>query len=110
MARNFDTIPFCTEHKDEFVHIHVQAQDNTERFVQRSQDVAQSDKKQLVTDKESVDKLVKNASKQATSASLTGGKGSREIHISEDMDPEEAARVWDKIPREIRHKILKKLK
>lgn len=47
MARNFDTIPFCTEHKDEFVHIHVQAQDNTERFVQRSQDVAQSDKKQL---------------------------------------------------------------
>jgi hypothetical protein len=60
-------------------------------------------------DKESVDKLVKNASRQATSASLTGGRGSREIHISEDMDPEEALRVWDKIPRDIRHKILKKV-
>ena len=61
------------------------------------------------TDKESVDKLVKNAAKQQTSASLTGGRGSREIHISEDMDPEEALRVWDKIPRDMRHKILKKV-
>lgn len=64
-----------------------------------------SDKK---IDKESVDKLVKNASKQATSASLTGGRGSREIHISEDMDLEEALRVWDKIPRETQRKILKR--
>jgi hypothetical protein len=58
---------------------------------------------------ESVDKLVKNATKQQTSATLAGGRGAREIHISEDMDPEEAAKVWDKIPREIRHKILKKV-
>lgn len=58
---------------------------------------------------EKVDKIVKNAAKQTTSASLTGGRGSREIHISEDMDPEEAARVWDKIPRDMRHKILRKL-
>lgn len=58
---------------------------------------------------ESVGKLVKNATKQQTSATLAGGRGAREIHISEDMDPEEAAKVWDKIPREIRHKILKKV-
>lgn len=56
-----------------------------------------------------VDKLVKNASKQQTSAVLSGGRGTREIHISEDMDPEEAARVWDKIPRDMRHKILSKI-
>ena len=68
-----------------------------------------SDKEHVKADKESVDKLVKNAAKQQTSASLTGGRGSREIHISEDMDPEEALRVWDKIPRDMRHKILKKV-
>jgi len=58
---------------------------------------------------DTVDKLVKNSTKQQTSATLAGGRGAREIHISEDMDPEEAAKVWDKIPREIRHKILKKV-
>ncbi len=58
---------------------------------------------------EKAGKIVRNATRQTTSASLTGGRGSREIHISEDMDPEDAARVWDKIPRDIRHKILKKV-
>lgn len=67
------------------------------------------DKTSKNLDKQSAEKLVKNAAKQVTSASLTGGRGSREIHISEDMDVEEAYRVWDKIPRDIRHKILKKV-
>lgn len=58
---------------------------------------------------ETVEKIVKNAGKQQTSATLSGGRGSRDIHISEDMDPEDAAKVWDKIPRDIRHKILKKV-
>jgi len=58
---------------------------------------------------ETVEKIVKNAGKQQTSATLSGGRGSRDIHISEDMDPEDAAKVWDKIPREMRHKILKKV-
>ena len=58
---------------------------------------------------ETVEKIVKNAGKQQTSATLSGGRGTRDIHISEDMDPEEAAKVWDKIPREMRHKILKKV-
>lgn len=61
-------------------------------------------------DDKSVDRIVKNAGKQQTSATLAGGRGSREVHISEDMDPEEAARVWDKIPRNIKSKILLKLK
>jgi hypothetical protein len=61
------------------------------------------------TDDKSVDRIVKNAGRQQTSATLSGGRGGREIHISEDMDPEDAARVWDKIPRELRHKILRKL-
>ncbi len=47
MARNFDNISFCVDHKHEFVHIHVQAQDNTDRFIERSKDVAQLDKIQL---------------------------------------------------------------
>ena len=58
---------------------------------------------------ETVDKLVKNSAKQQTSATLTGGRGTRDIHISEDMDPEDAAKVWDKIPRDMRHKILRKV-
>jgi hypothetical protein len=58
---------------------------------------------------ETVEKIVKNAGKQQTSATLSGGRGSRDIHISEDMDPEDAAKVWDKIPREMRHKILRKV-
>jgi hypothetical protein len=58
---------------------------------------------------EAVDKLVKNSTKQQTSATLTGGRGTRDIHISEDMDPEDAAKVWDKIPRDMRHKILRKV-
>lgn len=58
---------------------------------------------------EAVDKLVKNSTKQQTSATLSGGRGAREIHISEDMDAEDAAKVWDKIPREMRHKILKRV-
>lgn len=55
-----------------------------------------------------VDRLVKNASRQATSASLAGGKGGREVHISADMDIEDAYRVWDKIPRQIQKEILKR--
>lgn len=47
MARNFEDIPFCVKHTDEFVHIHVQAENNTERFIERSKDVALQDKKQL---------------------------------------------------------------
>lgn len=47
MARNFEKIPFCAKHKDEFVHIYVQAEDNTTRFIKRSADVANTDKKQL---------------------------------------------------------------
>ena len=47
MARNFDEIPFCMEHQKEFVHIHVQAPDNTDRFIKRSGDVASTDPKQL---------------------------------------------------------------
>jgi hypothetical protein len=58
---------------------------------------------------EAVDKLVKNSAKQQTSAALAGGRGTRDIHISEDMDPEDAAKVWDKIPRDVRHKILRKV-
>ncbi len=67
------------------------------------------DKSSKKPDNVSADKIVKNAAKQVTSASLAGGRGSREIHISEDMDIEEAYRVWDKIPRDIRHKILKRV-
>ena len=47
MARNFDRIPFCINHRNEFVHLHVQAEDNTQRFIERSGDVAQGDIKQL---------------------------------------------------------------
>lgn len=47
MSRKFDTIPFCQEHKSKFVHVHVQTEDNMDRFQQRSGDVATWDVKQF---------------------------------------------------------------
>jgi hypothetical protein len=57
-----------------------------------------------------VEKMVKNAGKQQTSAALTGGKGSRTISL-EELTPEDAAKLnqdqWNKLPRHIKDKILK---
>lgn len=56
-----------------------------------------------------VEKMVKNASKQQTSAVLTGGKGSRVVN-PEDLTPEDAVKMtqsqWNKLPRHIRDKVL----
>lgn len=47
MERNFDGIKFCKDNEDRFVHIHVEANNNVNRFIQRSTDVADTDKLQL---------------------------------------------------------------
>lgn len=67
-----------------------------------------SEKSEGSGDNKVVEKMVKNAGKQQTSAALSSGKGTRDIHISEDMNPEDALKVWDKIPRDIQRKILLK--
>lgn len=57
-----------------------------------------------------VEKMVKNASKQQTSAALSGGKGSRVVTM-DDLTPEDAAKLtqnqWNKLPREVKDRILR---
>ena len=57
-----------------------------------------------------VEKMVKNANKQQTSAALSGGKGSRVVTM-DDLTPEDAAKLtqnqWNKLPREVKDRILR---
>lgn len=60
-------------------------------------------------DKEDINKMASNAKKQQTSAAISSGRSGRVVNF-EDLTPEDAARLdrdqWDKIPRDIRRKIL----
>jgi hypothetical protein len=57
-----------------------------------------------------VEKMVKNAGKQQTSAALSGGKGSRVVTM-DDLTPEDAAKLtqnqWNKLPRDVKDRILR---
>lgn len=57
-----------------------------------------------------VEKMVKNANKQQTSAILNSGKGSRVVTVDE-LTPEDASRLsqaeWNKLPRNVKDRILK---
>ena len=57
-----------------------------------------------------VEKMMKNASKQTTSASITGGKSSRVV-TPDELTPEDAAKLsqeqWNKLPRHVKDRILK---
>lgn len=77
-------------------------------------DIAKLNSKWGKTDKgngnqETVNRMVKNAEKQKTSASLSGGKGGRVISY-EDIKPEDALKLtqeqWDKLPKKVRDRIM----
>lgn len=59
-----------------------------------------------------VDRMVKNANKQQTSASLNGGKGSRVVTY-DDLTPEDAVKLsqaqWNALPDKVRKRIMSQI-
>jgi len=63
-------------------------------------------------DENIVDRMERNSKKQKTSASISGGKGSRVIS-HDDLTPEDAAKLnqkqWDALPKKVQSRILRQL-
>lgn len=83
-----------------------------EDFYNKPEDKEEDVKKEKVEKKDSkeIDRMVANANKKKTSASLTGGSGRREVSF-DDLTLEDVSKMnraqYDKLPKAVRERILR---